>query len=456
MESFWTLPNSAIYRMAKVERGDITTSVSATGTLNPVIMVQVGTQVSGTIEKLFVTFNTMVHVGHPLAQLDQASFHTKVVQAEASLNAARAEVRNALANVQQVHAMIENTRADVASQRANLEHTRVMVVDARRVLDRQEALFERRLLARHAVETAQTAHAAAVAQQQVAQAQIESAEAKLRVAHAQLLAAEAQVEKAKAQSSQAQAVTEEARVNLERTVIRSPINGVVISRSVDVGQTVVASLQTPTLFTLAQDLTRMQVDTNISEADIGTVAVGQSATFTVDAYPGQVLHGTVQEIRSTPIVAQNVVHYNAVLAAENPELKLKPGMTATVAIRVAQHGHVLKVPKTALRFQPPLPLPERLQFATRWQERQGGPAREWTGQASDVQLKLWQSMPKVWIRTPEGMLQPIAVRLGINDDHFSELTDDSLQEGQELIVGLGEKQGHDPEGARSSSTSRSL
>src|SRR5262249_3102209 len=160
---------------------------------------------------------------------------------------------------------------------------------------------------------------------------------------AQCLAAEAQVDKAKAQSMQAQAAIEEARVDLERTVIRAPITGGVIARSVDVGQTVAASLQTPTLFTPAPDLTRMQVDTNISEADIGTVAAGQPATFTVDAYPGQMFHGRVQEIRSNPTVAQNVVHYNAVLAVANPELKLKPGMTATVSIRVAQHEQALKV-----------------------------------------------------------------------------------------------------------------
>jgi len=451
VERLWGTQNGVKYRMAKVERGDITAYVSATGTLNPVIMVQVGTQVSGIIEKLFVDFNSTVVPRQQLAQLDQASFRAKIVQAEANLDNARADVKNALANVHNVHASIENARAEVASRRAQLERTRVAIVDTRRILERQRALFERSLLSRHEVETAQTAYDVAVAQRNAAQADLEAAEAKRRATRAQLVAAEAQVEKANAQVHQAQAGLEQAQVDLERTIIRSPVTGTVISRSVDVGQTVAASLQAPTLFTIAQDLAKMQVDTNVSEADIGHVAVGQAATFTVDAYAGQVMRGTVRDIRSAPIVVQNVVNYNAVIAVENPELKLKPGMTATVSILVAQRDNVLKIPKAALRFQPQLRPKEREQFVTAFQKQPAASTSDGTGA---VPRRSWQNTPKVWTLTLEGALWPIAVRLGINDDQFSELQDGHLQEGQELVIGLNDKDGRGTGGAPPPSPSR--
>jgi HlyD family secretion protein len=327
----------------------------------------------------------------------------------------------------------------------------VTIVDTKRILGRQQALFERSLLPRSEVETAQTAYDTAVAQHNAAQADRESAEAKLHAARAQLGAAEAQVEKAQAQVHQAQAALDQAKVDLDRTLIRSPVTGTVISRSVDVGQTVAARLQAPILFTIAQDLTKMQVDTHVSEADIGQVVVGQQATFTVDAYPGQIMHGTVREIRSAPLIVQNVVNYNAVVAVENPDLKLRPGMTATVSILVAQREQVLKIPKTALRFQPQLTPKEREQFVTTFQQRHVLPALGNTGAAL---RRAWQNTPKVWTLTPEGTLSPIPVRLGITDDQFSELHDGDVQEGQELIVGLQEQDGRKASGTRPGGTSR--
>src|SRR6266446_1261128 len=419
-EHVWGTHPGDKYRTSKVERGDITAYVSATGTLNPVIMVQVGTQVSGTIEKLFADFNSTVVPGQQLAQLDQASFRAKVVQAEANLDTARAEVKNALANVHNMRASIETARADMGSRAAPLEKARVMIVDTKRILERQRALFERSLLPRSEVETAQTAYDTAVARSNAAQADRESAEAKLHAARAQLGAAEAQVEKAQAQVHQAQAALDQAQVDLDRTLIRSPVTGTVISRSVDVGQTVAASLQAPTLFTIAQDLTKMQVDTNVSEADIGQVVVGQQATFTVDAYPGQIMRGTVREIRSAPIIVQNVVNYNAVIAVDNPGLKLKPGMTATVSILVAQRQNVLKIPKAALRFQPQLTPQEREQFIIAFQKQPVPSASDGAGAAP---RRAWQNTPKVWTLTLAGAPWPIAVRLGITDDQFSELKD---------------------------------
>ena len=370
-EHLWGTQNGTKYRMAKVERGDITAYVSATGTFNPVIMVQVGTQVSGTIEKLLADFNSTVVPGQQLAQLDQASFRAKVVQAEANLDNARAEVKNTMANVHNVRASIENAHADMTSRRAQ-RRAGARLYCRYQTYSGAAAGVVRALpaVAQRGGDRADGAMTLPSPSAMPRRRIVKSAETKLRATRAQLVAAEAQVEKANAQVHQAQAALEQARVDLERTVIRSPVTGTVISRSVDVGQTVAASLQAPTLFTIAQDLTKMQVDTNVSEADIGHVAVGQVATFTVDAYPGQVMRGTVRDIRSAPIVVQNVVNYNAVIAVDNPERKLKPGMTATVSILVAQRHNVLKIPKAALRFQPQLTPQEREQFITVFQKQQ--------------------------------------------------------------------------------------
>lgn len=450
---FWGQENGAKYRTAAVEKGDIDAYVSATGTLNPVIMVLVGTQVSGTIEKLFADYNSPVQGGQIIAQLDQASFRAKVAEANASLENARADLKNAQANVLNVSAAIENARAEVTNQQANLERVQVEITRTKRDLDRQRALFERQLISRSELDSMQSAYDTAVVQRHAARAQLESAGAKLRASQAQLRSAEAQVDKGKAQVSQAQASLEQAKVDLDRTIIRSPINGIVISRSVDIGQTVAASLQAPTLFTIAKDLTKMQVDTNVSEADIGNVALGQPATFTVDAFPNRVFQGTVREIRQAPIIVQNVVNYNTVIAVDNPEHKLRPGMTATVAILVARRNQVLKIPKAALRFQPKLSEQEREEIEKYVRERRDGGSRDGVTPISEAQRKRWQGMPKVWVLTREGFLRPIAVRLGISDDQYTELIGEGLQEGQELITGMMDKDGRGSSVTRPSTTS---
>ena len=353
-----------------------------------------------------------------------------------------------------VAASIENARAEVANQRANVERVQVESADAKRDLERHRTLFERQLTSRSELDAAQSAYDTAGAQRNAARAQLDAAAAKLRSAQAQLRSADAQVDKAKAQVSQAQAALEQARVDLDRTIIRSPINGTVISRSVDIGQTVAASLQAPTLFTIAQDLTKMQVDTNVSEADIGNVAIGQTATFTVDAFPNHTFQGSVREIRQAPIVVQSVVNYNTVIAVNNPELKLRPGMTATVSILVAQREQALKIPKAALRFQPKLSEAEREDLERYLHERRDGGSRDGPAAGSETQRKRWQSAPKVWILTPEGFLRPVAVRLGISDDQFTELIGDGLQAGQELVTGVMDKDGRSGGGpSRPSTTS---
>jgi HlyD family secretion protein len=451
-EYFWGQPNGERYRLAAVEQGEISAYVSATGTLNPVIMVQVSTQVSGTIEKLFADYNSAVYDGQVIAQLDQASFQAKVAQSDASLENARADLKNAQANVVNVAASIENARAEVANQRANVERVQVESADAKRDLERHRTLFARQLIARSELDAVQSAYDTAGAQRNAARAQLEAAEAKLRSAQAQLRSADAQVDKARAQVSQAQAALEQARVDLDRTIIRSPITGTVISRDVAIGQTVAASLQAPTLFTIAQDLTQMQVDTNVSEADIGNVTAGQSATFTVDAFPNQTFQGSIREIRQAPIVVQNVVNYNTVIAVENPELKLRPGMTATVSILVARREQALKIPKAALRFQPKLSEEEREDLERYLRQRRDGSPGTAAVAVSEAQRTRWQGSPKVWILTSEGFLRPVVVRLGISDDQFTELLSDGLQAGQELVTGMLDKDGRGGGGASRPST----
>jgi HlyD family secretion protein len=342
----------ANYLTARVERGRITTTVNATGTLNAVITVQVGSQVSGTIQKLFVDYNSPVKEGQIIAQIDPASFEARVSQARANVASAGAAVQVARANVDNSKATIETARANIESAKANVERAKVGLTDARRTLERNKQLIRQALIAQSELDVAQTAYDSAVSQLRQAESQQDAAVGQLKSTTAQARLAEAQYAAALAQVEQAKAALQAAELDLQHTTIRAPVNGIVVSRNVDVGQTVAASLQAPTLFLIAQDLTQMQVDTNVSEADIGRITVGQSATFTVDAFPNTPFTGKVVQVRNAPITVQNVVTYDAVVQVANPEMKLKPGMTANVSFLIAERPRALKVPNAALRFQP--------------------------------------------------------------------------------------------------------
>ena len=340
------------YTTVAIERGDLTTTVNATGTVNAVVSVQVGTQVSGTIQKLFADFNSTVQEGDMIAQIDPAPLETKVLQARANLTSATAAVQVAHATVESAKAAIDTARAKAESAKANIEKSKVALDDARRTLERKRALFQRALIPQNELDSAQTAYDSTVSQLQQATAQYDATVGQLKSAVAQARLAEAQLSAALAQVEQSKAALQAADLDLQHTTIRSPVNGIVIARNVDVGQTVAASLQAPILFLIARDLTHMQVDTNVSEADIGRIIVGQTATFTVDAHAGTTFKGQVVQVRNAPITVQNVVTYNAVVQVANPELKLKPGMTANVAFLVAERNNILKIPNAALRFQP--------------------------------------------------------------------------------------------------------
>jgi HlyD family secretion protein len=282
--------------MAPVTRGDVTEAVSATGTLEAVNTVLVGTQVSGTIAQLDADYNSIVRKGQVVARLDPSLFQTQIDQAEANL--ARAE--------------------------ADMERLKVAVDDAQTKLARARELSARSL---------------------IPASELETADVNVRSAQAQLRSAQAQVTQARANLNQT-------RVNLQHTVIRAPIDGIIISRDVDVGQTVAASMQAPTLFIIAADLTKMKVNANIDEADVGRIRPGQRVSFRVDAFPTEEFEGTVSQIRLQPAVVQNVVTYATVIDVPNRELKLKPGMTANVSLQIARRDDVLRVPNMALRFRP--------------------------------------------------------------------------------------------------------
>jgi len=326
------------YRTAKVERGNISSFVTANGTVNPVITVLVGSQVSGTIQKLYADYNSRVKIGSLIAQIDPAIFQAQVSQAKAKLENARAAFFTGQAD-------IATARSNVELNKANVLKAKVSVDDTNRSLNRSLELFNRNLIAASDRDAAQTAYDSSLAQ-------IEAAQAQEKASRAQVDSALAKLESARAQIKQAEAELEQAQVNLDHTKIVAPVTGIVISRNVDVGQTVAASLQAPTIFTIAQDLMEMQVDTNVSEADIGKVAIGQETTFTVDAFPNLTFRGKVSEIRNAPLTVQNVVTYDVVILVKNPDLKLRPGMTANASILVAYKENVLKIPSAALRFRP--------------------------------------------------------------------------------------------------------
>ncbi len=344
--------DKATFRLAPIERGSIISTVTSTGTLNAVITVQVGSQVSGQIMELLADFNSEVREDQVIARIDPENFQARVRQAEAELAVSKSNVSTQRAAVERARAELQNSRAALDAVKAQTEKARVGVEDAKRDLTRKETLHKSTIIAESEKDKAVAVYDQAVAQLNAAHAEVQAQESVVRSRGAALKMSKAQVEHALAQVKQREAALHQSRVDLEHTVIRSPVDGVVIERSVDVGQTVAASLQAPTLFTIAQDLRKMQVDTNVDEADIGRIRMGQRVTFTVDSFPGQEFKGFVKQIRKAPETVQNVVTYTVVVSADNPDLRLLPGMTANVQIVVSERQKTLKVANAALRFSP--------------------------------------------------------------------------------------------------------
>jgi HlyD family secretion protein len=327
------------YFTAKIERGPVKNVVSATGVLQTVVTVQVGSQVSGRIDSLHADFNSVVRRGQLLAKIDPRNFDTQLENAQAGLAAANA-------SLQRVESDLKVQQANLDSARANLEAARVSRDNAEVILKRYTELSGSGVLAQNDLDTAKATYDGAVARHSQAIASIAQNEA-------QLISGKAQIQQARAQVAQAEAELKRARVNLEYCDIYSPVDGVIVSRSVDVGQTVAASLQAPVLFLIANDLTKMQVNASIDEADIGKISPAVDTKFTVDAYPNDNFGGRVAEIRLNPQTVQNVVTYSVIINVDNPDLKLKPGMTANIAMTVDQRANAVKVPNAAMRYLPP-------------------------------------------------------------------------------------------------------
>jgi HlyD family secretion protein len=340
------------YRFGKVDQGSIVRSVSTTGTLNAVGTVQVGSQVSGQVKELHADFNTEVRRGQIIARIDPVTFEANVQRTEAELAVARANVVIQRAAVERARADLQNGRSALSALVAQTEKARAVLAEAKRDRDRIEALHKRSIVPDSQLDEAVALYDQGAAQVRVAVAQVKAQESLVVSKKAALKMSEAQVLHAEAQVNHMEAVLHRSKVDLEYTIIRSPVDGVVIDRSVDVGQTVAASLQAPTLFTIAEDLRRMQVDANLDEADIGQIEVAQKATFTVDTFPDREFQGEVVEIRKAPETVQNVVTYTVVISTDNPNQRLLPGMTASVQVIVDERKNTLKIPNVALRFRP--------------------------------------------------------------------------------------------------------
>lgn len=348
-----TEPETPTYRLANVERGNILKSVSASGELASVVTVQVGSEISGQVSALNVDFNSQVKAGQVIARIDPENFEARLRQAVAEHAVAEATVQTKIAAVSQASANVANARAALVSAQADVERARVTAADLKLDFERKKKLRERGVVAVSSIDKARAAWQAAVQQVKSAEAQELAARSTVSARQAQVAMAKAEIVHSKALVDQKDAAVSVAKVSLDNTYIRSPVDGVVIGRDVDVGQTVAASLQAPTLFTIAQDLSKMQVKTNIDEADIGQIAPGQVATFTVDSFTGEEFTGTVTQVRKQPLNVQNVVTYTVIISADNPDLKLLPGMTANVQVKVSDRPNAVKIPNAAFRFNPP-------------------------------------------------------------------------------------------------------
>ncbi len=344
--------NAITYDTVAVERGLLQASVTASGTVNAVVDVQVGSQVSGNIKALFADFNTKVTKGQLVALIDPQIFQTQVDQAQASLSSANSAVLTAGAQVVKAKADLAGTLANEKSVESGLAKDRANALNAKAQWQRSDTLFTQGIASQQDHDTAKAVMDAADAQIAADQSQVDASKQTIQSAQAQVAVANAQLGSAQAEGRQAQAALAQAKINLGHTQITAPVDGTVIARRMDVGQTVAASFSAPTIFEIAQDLTKMQLDTNVDESDIGNITAGQKATFTVDAYPGITFHGEVANVRKAPISAQNVVTYDVVIAVSNPDLKLFPGMTANARILTTKLDDTIKLPNAVLRVHP--------------------------------------------------------------------------------------------------------
>jgi HlyD family secretion protein len=410
----WTMRGRADtpqYTTAPVDRGAITSVVQATGTINPVTTVPVGSYVSGTVQYVFADFNTRVESGQVLAQLDPQVYEAQVVQARGNLD-------NAVANERNLQASITAQEAGINTNQANLERLKAAADYASANTKRNLDLAGRGLLPRDQADLSQSGL-------DQAQAQSRAADAAIRQSVAQLAQLHAQLDQARAQSRAAQGALDLAETNLRYCTITSPIDGTVVARNVTVGQSVAASLQAPVVFSIAQDLTRMQLYAATDESDTGSIKTGTEATFQVDAFPTETFHGRISGIRLNATTVQNVVTYNTVIDFENPDGRLLPGETAYSTIPTGQIADAIRVPNAAIRFTPSLPAEELKRLY-----QQNGVSLAAAASRSGAAKVVWQL-------GLDGRLKPMSIRVGITDYTFTQLVSGDIKVGDLLVTGEG-------------------
>jgi HlyD family secretion protein len=466
-------------RTVKLERGPLQAVVAASGTLNAVTTVQVGSQISGQVKEIYADFNTSVKKNQVIARIDPATFELRVAQASADLDAARSAVAVA--------------RSTLIAQQAELARVKVNLADAQRDLERKRSLVDQKFISAAELDKARTA--------------VDATREQLNAVQAQIGVNESQISSALAAVKQRESLLRQAQVDLERTIIRAPVDGTVILRNIDAGQTVAASLQAPVLFTIAQDLRDMQVEAAIDEADVGRLRVGQRATFTVDAFPRRSFNGEIRQIRKSPVNVQNVISYTVVISAANPDLALLPGMTANVRVVVESRDNVLKVANAALRYRPAGAAESKAAPGAATAPGSGNAYQQFRQRVYDelkpdaaqkakldqlfddvrVKLAALREIPeevdrrkaaerlrsesrtrvmdlltdaqkpvyerlvaetggaragaaagRLWVRGPDGQPVPVEVRTGLTDGTSTELLEGPLKEGDEVILGAGE------------------
>jgi HlyD family secretion protein len=395
-----------VFKTKRAAKGDIVRTISATGTVNPVTIVNVGAQVSGKVCRLFADFNSLVKKEDIIAKIDPELFERDVEEGKARLASAKANLKSALDNV----GLAGST---VRSAEANLQKMKASFTYAQREYERYVDLYKRDLVSASERDLKESNYKQAIAL-------IESAVAELAARKANLAAKRADHQAVISQVKSAEAALNRAKTNLNYTIIRSPVDGIVLSREVDEGQTLTAKLQTPVLFKIAEDLTKMRLNASIDEADIGCIKMGQDALFTVDAFPYTTFNGVVKQVRITPVIVQNVVTYDVIIEVENRELKLKPGMTANVTIMVEHRDNVIRIPNEALRFTPP-----------------------WDIELDrDVKVSLKERNSRlVWRLDKEKNLEPVQINTGMADGEYTELLHGDISDGDELVMAVLDKNG---------------
>jgi HlyD family secretion protein len=415
--SFSANVDAPAYRTAAVERGDIVETVQAAGTLNALVLVEVGSQISGQVKELSADFNSTVTQDQVIARVEPEIYEAKLEQAKAELEMAETMVSVQRAQIERDRAAVENAKADEEAAKAQTMRAEVALDNAKQDLERNRPLAEHNVISAGNWERIQNAYRSARADVTASQAQELSKAAAIRAAEAALGMSEAQLTNILAQVKQKEATLRQAQIDMDRTYIRAPVTGVVVNRAVSSGQTVAASLQTPVLFTIAQDLKQMQVEASIVEADVSRFKLGQAVTFTVDAYSGRLFTGSVKQIRKAPKTIQNIVTYVVVISAENPDELLLPGMTANLQVVVSRREGVLKVPNMGLRFRPA-------------EQAEDGIKAE----AATINTAQSATSGRVFVLS-NGHLVPKTLRLGITDGRDTEVVAGDLKEGELIVVG---------------------